>query len=930
MAVTILANKSNLCRLIVPRALLLQTAQVMQSRLGGLIGRQVSHLPFARRSPASEATLGHYKSIHQDTLHSGGVMLCLSEHILSFKLSGLQRLADGDLETATRMIQIQEWLDASSRDILDESDLTLSTKNQLIYPSGPRTPVDGHPQRWLVVEELLSLVEAHVPLLREKFRGGTQVLWRHRGYPIIHFLHRDVEDALNAWLVDDVCQGRFSRLQLKENISGSAREAVRQIISGTDGAASIWKDARSALTDEIFGPKTLCLLRGLISERIVLLCLKKRWNVQFGLHPDRPGLAVPFEAKGVPSPTAEFGHPDTALVLTCLAFYQTGLSKGQITESLQHVVKSDDPAAYYEQWVHGPDVLPATLQHWNLLNADDEAQVDELWRYLRFDRNVLNHYMNTFVFPVHANQFGVKLQASGWDIPLLSRSTSSGIGCETSSLTTGFSGTNDNKRMLPQNIKQEDLSSLLQTNAEVLGYLLQKRNQTCYQAVVGQSKQLTERELLKLLCDKEMRVLIDAGAYVLEMENHEVAEAWLEIDHQAQGAVYFGRNGQILVRARFQKKAVPLLSSPFADNLEECVVYIDEAHTRGTDLKLPTHAKGAVTLGLDQTKDQTVQGKSSQRPKERAYSILTSTAAMRLRQLASSQSVAFVAPPEVYRSIQDLRVVHLGAGTKHLPVASDDVVRWLLEQSCKANENMMSLYVAQGLDFCRRTNARWEHDGFLTDKKDMAKLLKVLRQPEEQTIDQLYGPKLLTSSSTHEPCKFPGLRAYMTDLVQQKQHLLATDSLAHASAFQQVEQEREIEFEVEEVREKQKPTLFKPLAFNGLSEYLIRFVTTGILDGEATFIHAFSWIGKTTVGRKFCVTGTTSQLYVSHEFCKTIVPDESGTHEGILVSDMSPLVLHLLTTDSALSNGSCGVRGQTWLLLSSQKRLSFSSRFFES
>jgi hypothetical protein len=38
-------------------------------------------------------------------------------------------------------------------------------------------------------------------------------------------------------------------------------------------------------------------------------------------------------------------------------------------------------------------------------------------------------------------------------------------------------------------------------------------------------------------------------------------------------------------------------------------VYIDEAHTRGTDLKLPVNARGAVTLGLGQTKDQTVQGK---------------------------------------------------------------------------------------------------------------------------------------------------------------------------------------------------------------------------------------------------------------------------------------------------------------------------------
>lgn len=56
-------------------------------------------------------------------------------------------------------------------------------------------------------------------------------------------------------------------------------------------------------------------------------------------------------------------------------------------------------------------------------------------------------------------------------------------------------------------------------------------------------------------------------------------------------------------------EAVPLLATPFAENLDECLVYIDEAHTCGIDLKLPQNARGALTLALSQTKDHTVQGK---------------------------------------------------------------------------------------------------------------------------------------------------------------------------------------------------------------------------------------------------------------------------------------------------------------------------------
>ena len=56
------------------------------------------------------------------------------------------------------------------------------------------------------------------------------------------------------------------------------------------------------------------------------------------------------------------------------------------------------------------------------------------------------------------------------------------------------------------------------------------------------------------------------------------------------------------------KNPVPLLAIPFAKNLDGCLVYFNEAHTRGIDLKLPQRARGALTLALGQIKDHTVQG----------------------------------------------------------------------------------------------------------------------------------------------------------------------------------------------------------------------------------------------------------------------------------------------------------------------------------
>jgi Protein of unknown function (DUF3638)/Protein of unknown function (DUF3645) len=607
MAVAVLADKKQLSRLIVPKALLLQTAQTLQARLGGLVGREIRHIPFSRRTLTTSNMLQLYSEHHHKLLRCCGVILTTPEHILSYKLSGIQRLVDSRLEEAREMVQFQSWLSETCRDVLDESDFTLAVKTQLIYPSGSQLSVDGHPHRWEVAQILLSLVEDHLPDLQRSFPRSIEVVKRPRGFPMVHFLRTDVEDALHDRIVNEVCDGRISLLRLEDSTQIVGRREIKRVLTEKNLDRKFIKRVSRFFTDQSSACKNILLVRGLLLNRILLVCLKKRWNVQYGLHPDRHPIAVPFEAKGVPSEQAEFGHPDVSILFTCLAFYYSGLNLSQFRESLQRILKSDDPAAGYDRWTYGSETLPEALRHWNVINGEDQGQVEELWRHLRLNRNVLDHYMNSFVFPAHAKQFGVKLQASGWDLPLcLDSPPGKKRSC---SKTTGFSGTNDNKTMLPLNIRQDDLPSLRQTNAEVLTYLLQDRNHQQYNLAAWQGKRLTEEGLLRRINEMAIRTLIDAGAYILEMDNQTLAKTWLDIDTQAKGAVYFGADNRAWVQYRGGKEVVPLLATPFAENLSECLVYIDEAHTRGVDLKLPQGARGALTLALGQTKDHTVQGK---------------------------------------------------------------------------------------------------------------------------------------------------------------------------------------------------------------------------------------------------------------------------------------------------------------------------------
>lgn len=582
MVAVALADKKQLVRILVPKALLQQTAQLLQARLGGMLGRQLRHVPFFRRTPTTEENIRAYHSIHKDMLKSAGVMLCQPEHNMSFMLSGRQRLLDGKIVEADLMIKLQSWLSKFARDILDESDYTLAVRTQLIYPSGSQMTVDGHPHRWQVAEAVLRLVDEHMFQLPFYFPHSLSVIARPGGgFPLMYFLRHDVEDELIRKVTADICKGLGGILPMNANsLPITDRVAIKEFLTSTKPRDSTIEKIRKISPDRPSVRQTIYLLRGLLVNRILMMTLKKRWNVEYGLHPQRDPIAVPFHAKGVPSEQSEWGHPDVAILFTCLAFYYDGLNLIQLKQCLEHILKSDDPAVEYDKWAQSAERFPPSLRAWNSLNVDDEMQLSEIWNAVRFNRVVIDYFLNNFVFPRHAKQFKVKLQSNGWDIPLfpLGDNASNGKKATTQSLTTGFSGTNDNRTMLPLNIKQQDLPSLLHTSAEVLTYLLHSRSRRCVllsslSRVPGGRP--SEKDLLFGLKQEKIRVLIDAGAQILEMDNLTLAEQWLRIEGTALAALYFDQGNKPWIVTR-QGRKTPLLASPFADDLSQCLVYLDE------------------------------------------------------------------------------------------------------------------------------------------------------------------------------------------------------------------------------------------------------------------------------------------------------------------------------------------------------------------
>jgi hypothetical protein len=237
---------------------------------------------------------------------------------------------------------------------------------------------------------------------------------------------------------------------------------------------------------------------------------------------------------------------------------------------------------------------------------------------------------------------------------------------------------------------------------------------------------------------------------------------------------------------------------------------------------------------------------------------------MRLRQLGTTQSIYFFAPPEVHQSILDVCKKKSGDA-----LDSSHIVRWLLEQTCQANEHLQNLYIAQGTDFCRRTNAEWENTRLLTATIQREAYLDIIQQPERQTLEHLYGAVVETQPLSSEEMSYAVLKDFVEKLSKQRRAVRGDENGAHSSVLEEVEQEREVEHQVEEVREVQKPVHYKALAFPGLSKVIYECALSGRLR-DKNFEHVFKALARTSVGRKYNVSSTSSRLSVCREFMRTI------------------------------------------------------------
>jgi hypothetical protein len=229
---------------------------------------------------------------------------------------------------------------------------------------------------------------------------------------------------------------------------------------------------------------------------------------------------------------------------------------------------------------------------------------------------------------------------------------------------------------------------------------------------------------------------------------------------------------------------------------------------------------------------------------------------------------------EVHQAILDLRERQTRNDYQQRQLDSSDVIRWLLEQSCNAIEQLEPLYFAQGNDYIRRTQAKLDNTDFLRDEVSCNKYVSVLQCHESTTLKKLYEPKHTKRGKVSNTRYTASLQGFDDGLQQRRRGFEDRGSAVHSSALEEVEMEREIENEVEDVREVQIPVHFTPLKFPRLHQDIEKFATTGRLSASSDAAEPmFCALQKTALGSvKGSITAASkaSKLFVSTQFSRTV------------------------------------------------------------
>jgi hypothetical protein len=820
-------------------------AKEWQWKVGGLLGRRIHPLLCRRAMQFTEIELQKILRLCRKVRADGDIFVLTQEHRMSLENKAIELAAKSSHHfsppRAAIVHQVLFEFSRFGRDFLDESDALLSATNQQVYTFGPQADFDGATRRWKIHAAVLLSVCEHARTMQEKFGVETVEISTPNCDKTNRLLQLKMGEGTHCFPGVRLIE---TAPRLAEAIKWLSEKVIHDFESPPEGSQLhrdlqltltpdekvIWKSCvmgeiidstsiagREFLQFEEKDQESGLTLRGLLSHGVMQAVLCQRWRVQFGSHPNRRNyqLAVPYRAKDVAAAKVEFGHADMLLGLTFRHYLCAGLTEAQFRDVFLRLKKlsKSERSATWRAWVERCDDKCdlSGMDTFDGVNIEDKKAFAAVQGVFARHMDVINFWLIRMILPVQAKQFPETCVSTAWSL------CRAPLHPSWKNVTSGFSGTEDEQYVLPETIEQKNLPELKLTNGLQLRLLLREENSRFYRAVSAED---SAANILSLLGeDVEFNVVLDAGALVLQLSNEDFARKWLEARQDKDAVVFYDATDTQVALCRNGSSAdiVPFQSSCYCSDMSDALLYLDEYHTRGSDFRLPIRSRAVLTLGKGMGKAKLMQ------------------ACIRMRQLGQGQSVGFVASPEVDSLLQ--RFYGLPATTEEL-VASNMVVvtsvlRWALVNTMQrvymliphlANQGRMALQKAVAYCKCFPED---ENDcpeqramqlATACVKPERLKLRDMYLAPRHQApLTIICATKLQWNSlaiACLETGSLPENRRdiFNTAMELQSRISMIADGVTVPSAQCDEEQECELEEELEELVDVERPPKAEPVS----------------------------------------------------------------------------------------------------------------------
>jgi hypothetical protein len=811
------ADGTKLVRLIVLSSLYPTNLADLKQKLGGLLQRRVFTLPIQRITKISADTATQILAMLEECMRERGVLIMTPDSILSLQLKYYEACYKEDA-LASSLGAILNFLFENAFDIIDECDEILHCRNQHIYTLGVQQNPDGGSLRFRVISEVLHSIANQAEELFNTF-GDQSIEFSAKNPGSFHqfrlLQHPDLEKVYQALcdkVVSDYFEGQADSLPLAHH-----NKATESLIKKFILSRELSEEEAIAFNSIKMDEETrfvYVMLRGLLAQRILLSSFEKRYRVDYGLDKNNAGrvMAVPFRAKDVASERRDFGQIDVAIVLTYVTYYYRGLTLVEFKSALRHLLQSKTKVAAYLEWTL--NIENATLRDVRSLNIEDNTAVNTLYELLKFEMNVIDYYLQQCLLRQFCKQFPYKVSTSGWDLCDFDRPYKS----------RGFSGTNDTQWILPTPVKQFSLSKLQYTNIEVMANLLSPRNSS----YTNLDPHITSKAIVDLLSEKSnIEVIIDSGALIVDMSNIEIAKYWLSKRRDKKACVCFNDDDRLVVVTRTHPETY-LALSPFLNKMGDCLIYIDDGHTRGTDLVLPPSYSAVVTLGRGLCRDKLVQS------------------CMRMRLLATTHSVSFWASHDVHQQIDSLNNT---LDDQNMVVK---ILHWALNNTYQAIQTASPLWAKQGFQHLYTRDILNSVNDSIFPTSNAAKIGKLCTESDFQLVGEMYGqasaalPLLSALENWTQPLLESSVKEQVELLLDRCNSFgsITVHTSHNEEQEREVERDKEVEFESE--REDHRPPKATPA-----QEYMCidfdKSVVQGSLPSSSDICHISELLKKTTL-----------------------------------------------------------------------------------